>query len=263
MDELMNRVVTYEREGEIGILTINRPKALNAINSDVISEIGGWADKIAADLPRCVILTGSGEKSFVAGADIAEMHMLSKEEAADFARRAHAAFLKIENLPVPVIAAVNGFALGGGCELALLADIRLASEKAVFALPETGLGIMPGFGATQRLPRLIGTGRAAELVFTGRRMKAAEALSAGLVNAVYAPEELMEKAKEMAQTIAEKAPIGIRASKAAMLTGIGQQLTDALETEAVQFASCFETQDQRNGMGAFLEKRTPDPYVNK
>ena len=263
MDEQNNQVVLYEREGEIGILTINRPKALNAINSEVIAEIGAWADKIAADLPRCLILTGSGEKSFVAGADIAEMYMLSQEEAGAFARRAHEAFCKLENLPIPVIAAVNGYALGGGCELALLADIRIASEKAVFALPETGLGIMPGFGATQRLPRLIGTGLASEMVFTGRRMKADEAVSAGLVNAVVLAEELLDRAKEMAGKIAANAPIGIRAAKASMRTGMEQKLTDALETEAQQFASCFETQDQRNGMGAFLEKRKPDPYVNK
>ena len=197
--------ITYEVEGQVGIITINRPKALNALNSAVLDELDATIDGVDLDAVRCLILTGAGEKSFVAGADIAEMSTLTKEEGEAFGKKGNDIFRKIETLPIPVIAAVNGFALGGGCEISMSCDIRICSDNAVFGQPEVGLGITPGFGGTQRLARLVGPGMAKQMIYTARNIKADEAYRIGLVNAVYPQEELMPAAKKMAAGIAKNA----------------------------------------------------------
>ena len=182
--------ITYEQEGFVGVVTINRPKALNALNSQVLDELEATFDAIDLDTTRAVVLTGAGEKSFVAGADIGEMSTLTKAEGEAFGKAGNDVFRKIETLPIPVIAAINGFALGGGCEISMSCDIRLCSENAVFGQPEAGLGITPGFGGTQRLARLVGAGMAKQMIYTARNIKADEAYRIGLVNAVYTQEEL-------------------------------------------------------------------------
>ena len=255
--------VTYEQDGFVGIVTINRPKALNALNSDVLKEIEATFDAIDLDATRAVILTGAGEKSFVAGADIGEMSTLTKEEGEAFGKVGNDVFRKIETLPIPVIAAVNGFALGGGCELSLSCDIRLAAENAVFGQPETGLGITPGFGGTQRLARTINVGKAKEMIYAGTKVKAPEALSLGLVSAVYPAEELMPAAMKLAERISANAPIAVRACKKAINDGLQVNMDEAIVIEEKLFGSCFETEDQKNGMTAFVEKRKPEPFVNK
>ena len=255
--------IKYETEGAVGIITINRPKALNALNSQVLEELEEAVDGINLDEIRCVILTGAGEKSFVAGADIGEMSTLSVEEGEAFGKKGNDIFRKIETLPVPVIAAVNGFALGGGCELSMSCDIRIASENAVFGQPEVGLGITPGFGGTQRLARIVGPGMAKQMIFTARNIKAPEALRIGLVNAVYPSEELMDQAKKMAAGIAKNAPIAVRACKKAINEGLDAAMDDAIVIEEKLFGSCFETYDQKEGMAAFLEKRKVEAFLNK
>ena len=214
--------ITYEVEGQVGIITINRPKALNALNSAVLDELDATIDGVDLDAVRCLILTGAGEKSFVAGADIAEMSTLTKEEGEAFGKKGNDIFRKIETLPIPVIAAVNGFALGGGCEISMSCDIRICSDNAVFGQPEVGLGITPGFGGTQRLARLVGPGMAKQMIYTARNIKADEAYRIGLVNAVYPQEELMPAAKKMAAGIAKNAPIAVRHCKQAINEGMRQ-----------------------------------------
>ena len=255
--------IKYETEGAVGIITINRPKALNALNSQVLEELEEAVDGINLDEIRCVILTGAGEKSFVAGADIGEMSTLTVEEGEAFGKKGNDIFRKIETLPVPVIAAVNGFALGGGCELSMSCDIRIASENAVFGQPEVGLGITPGFGGTQRLARIVGPGMAKQMIFTARNIKAPEALRIGLVNAVYPSEELMDQARKMAAGIAKNAPIAVRACKKAINEGLDAAMDDAIVIEEKLFGSCFETYDQKEGMAAFLEKRKVEAFLNK
>ncbi|MBQ7144765.1 MAG: enoyl-CoA hydratase/isomerase family protein [Oscillospiraceae bacterium] len=255
--------IQLEQEGHVGILTVNRPKALNALNSEVLSELVEVLDNLDTNEIRCLIVTGAGDKSFVAGADIAEMSTLSKEEGEEFGRLGNKAFRKIEVLPIPVIAAVNGFALGGGNELAMSCDIRLCAENAVFGQPEVGLGITPGFGGTQRLARLVSPGYAKQLVYSAKNIKAPEAFRIGLVNAVYPQEELMPAAKKLAAAIADAAPIAVRASKKAINEGLEQPMDEAIETEAKAFGSCFATEDQRAGMKAFLNKEKHPPYVNR
>ena len=198
--------ITYEVEGMVGIITINRPKALNALNSQVLEELDATLDAVDQNAVRCLILTGAGEKSFVAGADIGEMSTLTKAEGEAFGKKGNDVFRKLETFPLPVIAAVNGFALGGGCEISMSCDIRICSENAVFGQPEVGLGITPGFGGTQRLARLIGAGMAKQMIYTARNIKADEAYRIGLVNAVYPQEELMAAARKMAAGIAAQAP---------------------------------------------------------
>ena len=241
-------------EAHVAVLTIDRPKALNALNSDVLTELDAAIDALDLNEVRALIITGSGDKSFVAGADIGEMSSLSKAEGEAFGKKGNDVFRKIETLPIPVIAAVNGFALGGGNELAMSCDIRICSDNAVFGQPETGLGITPGFGGTQRLARLVSPGMAKQLLYTARNIKADEALRIGLVNAVYPQAELMEAAKKVAATIAANAPIAVRACKQAINVGLEQGMDDALVTEEKLFGSCFETEDQRAGMANFLEK---------
>ena len=260
--------ITYEVEGQVGIITINRPKALNALNSAVLDELDATIDGVDLDAVRCLILTGAGEKSFVAGADIAEMSTLTKEEGEAFGKKGNDIFRKIETLPIPVIAAVNGFALGGGCEISMSCDIRICSDNAVFGQPEVGLGITPGFGGTQRLARIVGPGMAKQMIYTARNIKAAEALRIGLVNAVYPVEELMDAAKKMANGIAMNAPIAVRACKKAINDGLDAVMDDAIVIEEKLFGSCFETEDQKAGMGNFLEKDKEKklkvvPFANK
>jgi enoyl-CoA hydratase len=245
----------------IAIITINRPQALNALNSAVLDELQQALDSIDHNI-WCVIITGAGEKSFVAGADIGEMSSLTKEEAAAFSRKGNKVFRSIETFHRPVIAAVNGFALGGGCELAMSCDIRLCSENAVFGQPEVGLGITPGFGGTQRLARLVGPGMAKQMIFTGRNIKADEAYRIGLVNAVYPAEELMEAAEKMALSIAKNAPIAVRNSKKAINDGLDVDMDTALVIEEKMFGDCFESDDQKEGMTAFLEKRKVEKFNN-
>lgn len=255
--------IKYEQEDSIGIVTISREKALNALNSQVLTELEQTMDAVNLEEVRCIIITGAGQKSFVAGADIAEMKDLDKKGGEDFGTHGNRVFRKIETFPVPVIAAVNGFALGGGCELSMACDIRIASENAVFAQPEAGLGITPGFGGTQRMPRMISVGKAKELLYTCSKIKAEEALSLGLVNAVYPQEQLLEEAKKLASKISRNAPIAVRATKKAVNEGLQTDMDEAVAIEAKYFGSCFETEDQKNGMTAFVEKTKPAPFVNK
>ncbi|MCH3966021.1 MAG: short-chain-enoyl-CoA hydratase [Clostridium sp.] len=247
--------VIFEKEGKIALITINRPKALNALNSETLVEIDSVIDKIAADDEiLAVILTGAG-KSFVAGADISEMKGLNASGGRKFGILGNKVFRKLENLEKPVIAAVNGFALGGGCEISLACDIRIASSKAKFGQPESGLGITPGFGGTQRLPRLVGTGIAKELIYTSKIINADEALRVGLVNKVVEPEALLDEAKSTANQIAANAPIAVKLCKAAINKGIQTDIDTGIAYESEVFGECFATEDQKEGMGAFLEKR--------
>lgn len=255
--------VSYKSENFIGVLTINRPNALNALNSRVLDELRETFDKIDLETTRVVIITGAGEKSFVAGADISEMSTASVAEAEKFGKKGNDVFRKIETFPLPVIAAINGFALGGGCELAMSCDIRICSENAVFGQPEVGLGITPGFGGTQRLPRIVGLGKAKELIYAGNNIKAEEAFRIGLVNHVYPLENLMEEAMKLAGKIAKNAPIAVRASKKAINTGIDIDMDRAIIVEEKLFSSCFETEDQKEAMKAFLEKRKVEAFKNK
>lgn len=255
--------ITYEQEGFVGVITINRPKALNALNSEVLKELNATLDGIDLENTRALVLTGAGEKSFVAGADIGEMSTLTKEEGEAFGKIGNDVFRKIETFPIPVIAAVNGFALGGGCEIAMSCDIRLCSDTALFGQPEVGLGITPGFGGTQRLARLIPVGKAKEIIYGAINIKADEAYRLGLVNAVYPLEELLPAAKKLAAKIAKNAPIAVRACKQAINEGLDVDMDHAIVIEEKLFGSCFETEDQREGMKAFLEKRKVEGFKNR
>lgn len=258
----MYQTIKYTKDAGIGIVTINRPEALNALNSTVISELEQLVTELENDRElRAVILTGEG-RSFVAGADIGEQKPLDLDGGRRWGQRGSALMRRIEKLEVPTIAAVNGFALGGGCELALSCDIILASEKAKFGQPEVGLGITPGFSGTQRLPRRVGIGKAKELIYSGKMIKADEAEKIGLVNAVYAAEELMNGALEMAKSFTKNAPIAVKYAKACIDRGMQMDIDDGIAVENELFAMCFATQDQKEGMGAFLEKR-PAVFENK
>ncbi|WP_407308887.1 short-chain-enoyl-CoA hydratase [Desulfosporosinus sp. SB140] len=247
-----------ERHDNVAILTINRPKALNALNSDTLTELSTALDELGRDSGvKAVIITGSGEKAFIAGADISQMKDFTPLEGRRFAQLGHAAFRKLELLPQPVIAAVNGFALGGGCELAMACDIRLASENAKFGQPEVTLGLTAGFGGTQRLPRLVGTGLASGLLFTGDIIDAQEAYRIGLVNRVYPLESLMEEAQKLAQRIAGRAPVAVQLTKTAIQRGVNLDLDSAQAYEAEVFGLTFSTSDQKEGCTAFIEKRKP------
>ena len=258
--------INYEVDGAVAVLTINRPKALNALNSTVLDELSETIDSIDLNEVRALIVTGAGEKSFVAGADIGEMSTLTKAEGEAFGKKGNDVFRKLETLPIPVIAAVNVFALGGGCEISLACDIRICSENAVFGQPEVGLGITPGFGGTQRLARTVGVGMAKQLIYTARNIKAPEALRIGLVNAVYPIEELMGAAKKMASIIASNAPIAVRNCKKAINDGLQTDIDSGIEIEEKLFGDCFETEDQRYGMAFFLDRnkdKVKEPFKNK
>ena len=251
---MQEQKIIIQKENNVATITINEPKTLNALNSGILQELDATFDALAADKEiRVIILTGA-DRSFVAGANIVEMAGLNYEEAKVFGAKGASVFRKIETCPQPVIAAVNGFALGGGCELALACDIRIASEKAKFGQPEVGLGITPGFSGTQRLARLIGFAKAKELIFTGKVITAAEALAIGLVNQVVAPESLMEEVQAMAAAIAKQAPIAVQKSKEAINNGWDMDIDKGIDYEVELFAQCFETEDQKNGMNAFLKK---------
>ena len=245
--------VLYEQKGAVGIITINREKALNALNSTVLEEIDAVLDGVDLEAVRCLILTGAGQKSFVAGADIGEMSTLTKAEGEAFGKKGNDVFRKLETFPIPVIAAVNGFALGGGCEISMSCDIRICSDNAVFGQPEVGLGITPGFGGTQRLARIVGPGMAKQMIYSARNIKADEALRIGLVNAVYPQEELMAAAEKLAGAIAKNAPIAVRNCKKAINDGLEVDMDQAIVMEEKLFGDCFETEDQKYGMAFFLD----------
>lgn len=247
--------VEYRREESVGIITINRPKALNALNSDVLNTLELMLSNLETDDINVLVITGSGEKAFVAGADIPEMSEMTTMEAKVFSDKGNRVFSKMESFRTPVIAAVNGFALGGGCELALSADIRIASDNAKFGQPEVGLGIIPGFGGTQRLARTVGMAKAKELIYSGKVIKAEEAQRIGLTNEVVPQENLMEVAMTLAKKIASQAPLAVEMSKKVMNEGINMSISQGLDYEAVSFGALFSTDDQKEGMQAFINKR--------
>ena len=249
--------VRIEHDGPVSTVTIDRPDKLNALDEQVLGELReAFARVHARAETRCAILTGAG-KAFVAGADIAAMRSMDPQAARRFARLGHETLYAIERGPVPVIAAVGGFALGGGCELMLACDFAYASERAKFGQPEVKLGVVPGFGGTQRLARRVGIARARQIVLTGDIFDAAEALRIGLVNAVVPHEELLPTVRRLASDIASRGPLAVQAARRAMADGedLPLERANALEIEA--FAGCFATEDQKEGMAAFLEKRTP------
>lgn len=252
-----NNLIEVQQTGSICTVTINRPEALNAFNFDALSALAAVVDDIERDASiRVLLLTGAG-KAFVSGADIAEMQTLTPSKARAFSDLGSRVFRKIELLDKSVIAVVNGLALGGGCEFAMAADIRLASQKAKFGQPEVGLGIIPGFSGTQRLPHLVGVAKAKELIYTGAIIGAEEAKAIGLVNQVYEPETLMDRALEMANSICANSPVAVSFAKIAIDRGTGQDIEVGIELEKDLFALCFAESDQKEGMQAFLEKRKP------
>jgi len=251
--------INYIVKGPLAEVTINRPQALNALNYETLKEMETLFKELAENSEiRVVIITGQGEKAFVAGADISQMRDMNAIEGRKFARLGQKVFSLIENMPQVVIAAINGFALGGGCELAMACDIRLASSKAKFGQPEVNLGITPGFAGTQRLPRLVGKAIAKVLIFTGDMIDAYEAYRIGLVNKIYEPEALKEKAREMAAKIISRGPCAVSLAKAAINNGLNMDDESAYCYEAEVFGLCFATKDQQEGMSAFLQKRNPE-----
>ena len=252
--------VKYEPKGNIAYLVIDREKALNALNSQVLADLDAALDAVDLNEIRCLIVRGAGEKSFVAGADIAQMKDLSKAEAEAFGKQGNDVMRKLETFPIPTIAAVGGYALGGGCELAMSCDIRLASENASFGQPEVGLGITPGCGGTQRLARFVGAGKAKEMLYTARaNYTAQDALDMGLVNYVYPLENLLDEAVKLAEEIAAQAPIAVSLVKEAVNVGMQTDLNSALKFEGNCFAQCFATEDQKYGMAYFLDKNRDKP----
>lgn len=251
--------ILQAREGRVAVVTVDRPDKLNALNVRLVGDLAACFAELGADEGvGAVVLTGSGEKAFVAGADIGEIAGLTAVQAEGFAVAGQALMFAIENLGKPVIAAVNGYALGGGCELAMACSFRLAAENAMLGLPETGLGIMPGYGGTQRLPRLVGRGRALELVLTGDMIDAATALQIGLVNKVLSADELMPAALKVAGKLAAKSPLALGAALRAVHGGSDLALADGCALEASVFAVCASSDDAREGCAAFMEKRKPD-----
>ena len=250
----MYQYLKTEERGAVALLTISAPRSLNALNSEILKELDAYMTSFDCNRYRCLIITGDGEKSFVAGADISEMANLNVPQGQTFGSRGAQVFRKIETLHVPVIAAVNGFALGGGCELAMACDIRICSDNARFGQPEVGLGIIPGFSGTVRLARLVGMGMAKLLIYTGKAVKADEALRIGLVQAVVPQAELMDKALEIANQIAANAPLAVKAAKLCINREYDMPADEAIMYESGIFGHCFATEDQKNGMRAFLEK---------
>ena len=268
MDQIQGGVFTmsfvaFEQRGPIGVLTMNRPEALNALNEQVLRDLNAALDAVEAnDEVLVVILTGAG-RSFVAGADIGQMKDLTPVQAKKFGSYGNQVFLKLENFPKPVIAAVNGFALGGGCELSMACDIRLASEKAKFGQPEVGLGITPGFGGTQRLQRIVGMSTAMELVLTSRTIDAQEALQIGLVKHVYPADVMLDKALELADLIASRPQVAVRQAKQAIRIGKQIDINSAIAFESEAFGLCFSTEDQKDAMTAFVNKEKVAAFKNR
>ncbi len=255
----MSPNILYEKSDDVAVLTVNRPQSLNALSRATLVEIDAAIQEAAADdAVRGVIITGAGEKSFVAGADISEMGSLSPLQAEQYSRFGQGVMNRIENLCKPVIAAVNGFALGGGCELAMACTLRVAAESAHFGLPEVKLGIIPGFGGTQRLARLVGKGRALQLILTAATIDAREAWRIGLVNEVAGPGQVMEKARAVLRQILTNAPVGVRMALTAVHSGAEVCLDAGLAMERANFSICVGTSDQREGISAFLAKRPPN-----
>lgn len=250
--------LSFEQDGYIGTLTINRPEALNALNTEVLKELITFITHVQQikDL-RVLLVTGSGTKAFVAGADIKEMAAMNAVEAREFAELGQRAFNGFTQLPFAVIATVNGFALGGGCELALACDIIIASEKAQFGLPETTLGLLPCFGGTQRLARAVGLFKAREMIFSGNFYSAETALKMGMINSISPAENLLGSALKLAATIASRGPIAIGSAKKVINNGYELPLDEGLKAEAIAFGALFQTSDQKEGTSAFIEKRTP------
>ncbi len=249
-------VLLVDLEDGIATLTVNRPNALNALNSEVLREIHAAAEALVGKASG-ILVTGAGGKAFVAGADIAEMKDYSSKQAAAFSRRGQAAFQALQDFPGPVVAAIPGFALGGGLELALACDILVAAESAKLGLPEATLAVVPGFGGTQRLPRRVGPGKAKQLLFTGAMVDATEAKQIGLVDEVVADDQLMETARNLLAKASRNGPLAVQACKRLVNDGLDMDLDDAIDMEAREFGSIFGTQDQTEGMAAFLEKRKP------
>jgi enoyl-CoA hydratase len=248
----------FETKEQVARITLNRPEVLNALSSEVYKGLAGVLERIAEDRGiRVVIITGAGQKAFAAGADISRMQSLSVNEARFLAILGQRVFQLVGSLPQPVIAAVNGIALGGGCELALACDLIVASTHAKFGQPEINLAVIPGAGATQRLPRLIGMAQAKELIFTGKIISAEEAFQLGMINQVVAPDELMSTTEKMATELCKKAPVAMSLAKAAVNKSFETTMRVGFDYEVECFASCFATQDQKEGMAAFLEKRAP------
>lgn len=245
-----------EARGQVAVVTVNRPKKLNALNRATIGELGACFEQLASDPEvRAVVLTGAGEKAFVAGADIEELAAQSPAEGKEYALAGQAVLNRIENLGKPVIAAVNGYALGGGCELAMACTLRIAAENARLGQPEVKLGLIPGYGGTQRLPRLVGPGRALQLLLTGEQITAQQALAIGLVNEVVAPAELLPRAEAIARAILANAPVAVRYVLEAVNRGLHMTLPDGLFLEAALFGMSCSTEDMKEGTRAFLEKR--------
>ena len=255
--------VNVDLQGAVAVLTIDRPKALNALNPEVLADLKAAFEGLDQNTVRCVVLTGAGDKSFVAGADIGSMSTMTRAEGEAFGKLGNDIFLMIESFPRPVIAAVNGFALGGGCELAMSCDIRICSDNAMFGQPEVGLGITPGFGGTQRLARIVGVSNAMELILTAKVIKAEEAARIGLVSHVYPAEELMDKAVELANAIAANAQVAVRQSKAAIRRGMQTDMTTGAAFEAEAFGLCFATEDQKDAMKAFVNKEKVTAFKNR
>jgi enoyl-CoA hydratase len=250
--------VKMERDGSVAVITIDRQDKMNALNAQLQEEITDAFGSIASDEVRVIVITGAGDKAFVAGADIGGMKDMSALEVRKFGRIGTRMTEAIDAAPVPVIAAINGFALGGGAEIALACDVRIAAENARFGFPEVTIGIMPGAGGTQRLPRVVGSGMARELIFTGRIIEAREAKEIGLVNRVVGEGEALEAAKEMAKQMARNAPVAVRNAKTAMNIARNADLASGIEHEGDLFALLFATEDAREGMNAFSERRKPE-----
>ena len=261
--EIINmKYIKYEEKDQYGLITLSREKALNALNRELLAELDNVLDYVNLRTVRCLVITGQGKRAFAAGADIGEMKNFTRKEAKAFGMLGNKIFRKVETLPVPVIAAVNGYALGGGCELAMSCDVRLCSDNAVFGQPEVSLGITPGFGGTQRLARLVGISAAKQMIYTACSISADEAYRIGLVSAVYPGAKLLEQAVKMAEQIAANAPIAVRGCKKAINQGIEAGMEQAVSLEAEVFGDCFGSREQLEGMTAFLERRKSSGFLN-
>jgi enoyl-CoA hydratase len=254
---MVEKNLILKKEDKVALITINRPQVLNALNRDTLKELSEACAKFNADQGvRVIIITGSG-KAFVAGADISEMKDYTPEQAREFTNLGHMTMDSIQNADKPVIAAVNGYALGGGLELVLACDIILAAETALLGVPEVNLGLIQGFGGTQRLPRLVGKSLAKELIFTADAVTAKRAYEMGIVNKLFPPEHLLPEAKKLASRIAQKGPIALRLAKRVIESGYNKELSEGCKLEMSAFVDCFTTSDCKEGMKAFLEKRKP------